>query len=147
MHKSRNTFPINGPANDVDQLKGLKIPHKRPRPWSNSHSPVHNPHPMQINQHPSTSGTTVMHPESLSLGPSKEHNEFPGQTTTDSEGTLSFSEWRKKWMSKHTSSCGRQHFAPYGTHYRIMGGVDARKGSWPWMVNCTQAIGHIVNLL
>lgn len=131
-------IPINEQNIDEDQQKDQKFPPKRPPPWSNSHSPVHNPQPILVNvlqQNTATTMGAALYPASHPGDYSTTKTTLQEQTTRNFNGMGSFSEWEITWMRNHISSCGKQHFAPHGTHYRIMGGTDARKGSWPWMVH------------
>ncbi|XP_061181074.1 transmembrane protease serine 9-like [Saccostrea echinata] len=128
-------FPHFGKTIDGDRHRGHKVSPRGPPSWSNSHSPVHRPHQVHSNSWQQVTRTskhthTVTFASNTDVQPTKR----PATTLRSHEST-SFSEWRRSWEREHASVCGKQHFAPYGAQLRIMGGMSARKGSWPWMVS------------
>ncbi|XP_062574746.1 serine protease 53-like [Saccostrea cucullata] len=123
-------LPYFGKTIDDDQKQGQKVAPRGPPSWSNSHSSIHKPHPVHSNAWQQATRSSN-HAHTVTF----ESTSYNQTTTLKSHETISFSEWKENWERDHASVCGQQHFVPYISHLRIMGGTSARKGSWPWMVS------------
>ena len=51
----------------------------------------------------------------------------------DREGPLDFKSFIAKWQEE-VETCGQQEVQPHLRGLRVIGGLSATRGSWPWMV-------------